>query len=58
MQPTAEGDAVGHVDDALGELLCAVVKHVSASRPVWQRGDAVIRCRAEERKMAHAHRRP
>ena len=54
-QPAAEGDAVGLVDDAVGEDLVQVAEHRLLDQFGMQRRDAIDLVRAEEGEMAHAH---
>ncbi len=55
MQPAAEGDAVGLVDDAVRVELVQVLEDRAAHQLGVERGDAVDAVRAEEGEVAHAH---
>ena len=55
MQPAAEGDAVGLVDDAVGIEAVQILEDGLAHQLGVQRRDAVDAMRAEEGEMPHAH---
>ena len=55
MQPAAEGDAVGLVDDAVGIEAVQVLEDGLAQELGVERRDAVDAMRAEEGEMPHPH---